>query len=81
MKWLLKLLDKLLSIIANLFEEIVQLWGIVRAVVILLLVLYTIVENVHQQIDKDCETLTYENYTNVDYALCYHIHCGGGCFP
>lgn len=81
MSWIVRNLDKLITILSTVFEQIVQIWGIFRAVVVTALVLYTIIINIHQQIDNKCEVTTYENYTSIDYALCYHLECGGGCNP
>lgn len=82
MSWnIIQQTQKALDYLSSVIEGLAKIWAIIRVVIILGLVLFTIVTNLHAKIDKKCEDMAYEEFTTIDFVVCYHINCGGGCYP
>lgn len=67
-------LDCILNYSLKIVQSIIEVWAIFRITIILLLVLYTIVINVHTSFDERCEDETLDAINN---TLCgYHDSWG-----
>ena len=66
--------NNIIDCIVDTFKDVVELWAILRVTIILALVLYTIVINIHANFDKRCNN---EILDTVDRVLCQHINCRG----
>lgn len=67
----------IIDCLADWFESIVEIWAILRVTIILALVLYTIVINLHTNFDERCDN---EILDTVDSTLCRH-HDSWGIHP
>lgn len=81
MFWITQQIQRLLERVAEIFETLIELWAVIRVSIILILVLYTIVINIHDTLGKKCEKLSYEKIDVIAWNYCYHVQCRGGCHP
>lgn len=58
--------NRILDYLVEVFQSIVEIWAILRVVIILALVLYTIVTNLHANFDERCDN---EIFHTVDAAM------------
>lgn len=68
--------DSLIDSLTEVFQSIVEIWAVLRVTIILALVLYTIVINLHANFDERCDD---ENLDTINSTICgYHVCWGIG---
>lgn len=63
--------SNIIDCLVDLFKDVVELWAVIRVTIIIALVLYTIVINLHAKIDIRCDN---EKMVTIDRLICEYIN-------